>query len=362
MKLSILLSIFLFTFNLGFSTAWAIPDTQKVHSFGATNVRISGPADSPDNMFGDIIANSGSRQHLICNNPNISYDLKKIEYTPLATWTGNSFQSSSAFKKVYLYESGVEGLNLVPSIRGDSFNSGITGVGVFNPAPPEPMVVWTGNMSDSYRKSPGFRAFTLMYVYKGAQRLQNATIIPQQPLFRFTCYDKNNVAQETSTILVSDIYVYVDVASCTPDAKATTVNMDGIPVANIENATSSTLIGTKQQTFSLKCDPNIKVSYSVVDLNDPTNNTSTSTLSSDSTAAGVGYAITTPSGTRLQFGPDGSAVGIPGQTKYFLGNSGTAAANNPMSFQLGFSYVRKPEETIKTGVAKSLIGITYSYQ
>ncbi|WP_447886817.1 fimbrial protein [Serratia fonticola] len=354
--------ILLLTFNLGLSTAWAIPDTQKVHSFGATNVRISGPADSPDNMFGKIIANSGSRQHVICNNPNISYNLGKIEYTLLANWTGESFQSSPAHSKVYLYESGVEGLSLAPTIRGDSFNSGMTGVGVFNPAPPEPMVVWTGNMSDSNRKSPGFWAFTQIYVYKGAKRLQNATIIPRQPLFRFTCYDTNNVAQETSTFVVSDIYIYVDVASCTPDAKATTVNMDGIPVVNIENATSSTLIGTKQQTFSLKCDPNIKVSYSVVDLNDRTNNTNTSTLTSDSTAAGVGYAITSPSGARLQFGPDGSAVGIPGQIKYFLGNSGTAAANNPMSFQLGFSYVRKPEETIKTGTAKSLIGITYSYQ
>ncbi|OKP17538.1 hypothetical protein [Serratia fonticola] len=362
MKLIIPSCILLLTFNLGLSTAWAIPDTQKVHAFGATNVRISGPADSPDNIFGKTLANSGSRQHVICNNRNISYELGKIEYTPIATWTGNTFQISSAFKKVYLYESGVEGLNLVPNIRGDSFNSGITGVGVFNPAPPEPMVVWTGNMSDSYRKSQGLWVFTQMYVYKGAERLQNATIIPQQPLFRFTCYDKNNVAQETSTFVVSDIYVYVDVASCTPDAKATTVNMDGIPVANIGNAASSALIGTKQQTFSLKCDPNIKVSYSVVDLNDPTNNTNTSTLTPDSTAAGVGYAITSPSGTRLLFGPDGSTVGIPGQTKYFLGNSGTAVANNPMSFQLGFSYVRKPEEAIKTGTAKSLIGITYSYQ
>lgn len=354
--------ILLLTFNLGLSTAWAIPDTQKVHAFGSTNVRISGPADNLNNSFGKIIANSGSRQQVICNNRNISYDLAKIEYTPLATWTGNSYQSSSAAKKVYLFESGVQALNYAPSIRGDTFNSGITGNGVFNPAPPEPMVVWTGNMANSYRVSPGFWTFTLMYVYRGAERLENATIVPSQPLFRFTCYDKNNVAQETTTIVAGDLYVYVDVATCTPDAKATKVIMDGIPVANIENAASSVLIGTKQQTFSLKCDPNIKVSYSVVDLNDRTNNTNTSTLTSDSTAAGVGYAITSPSGARLQFGPDGSAVGIPGQIKYFLGNSGTAAANNPMSFQLGFSYVRKPEETIKTGTAKSLIGITYSYQ
>jgi len=362
MKVAISSCIIMLTLNPAFSNAWAIPDTEKSHAFGSTNVRITGPADSPNNSFGVIVANSGSRQHVICNNGDISYDLAKIEYTPLATWTGDSYQASSAFRKVYLYKSGVEGLDLAPSIRGDSFNSGMTGVGVFNPAPPEPMVVWTGNMANSSRVSQGFRAFTQVFIYKGTQRLQNATIIPRQPMFRFTCYDKNNVAQETNTFVVSDIYVYVDVSSCTPDVKATNVNMAGIPLANIENADSSALIGTKQHTFSLKCDPNIRLSYSVVDLSDPTNSTTTSTLTSDSTATGVGYAITSPNGTRLKFGPDGSAVGIPGQTKYFLGSSGTEAANNPMSFQLGFSYVRKPEEEIKTGTAKSLIGITYSYQ
>ncbi|MGB2536215.1 fimbrial protein [Hafnia paralvei] len=352
---------FLLNLFLWGSTAWAIPDTELLHSWGS-DISLSGPADSPNNAFGKIIGASGQQRQVICNNNNISYDLAKIEYSPVAVFTTTVERAGSPTKPLYLYETGIKGFNYSPFIRGDSFTSGITGNGVSNPAPPQTMVVWTGNMANSYRVSPGFWVYTVLYLYRGIDRTENVTLIPRQPLFRFTCYDKNNVAQETTTIVASDIHLNIKVSSCTPDSKNISVSMGGIPVSNIENAASSTLINTKQQTFSLKCDPNIQILYSVVDLNDPTNNTTTSTLTADSTAAGVGYAITSPSGTRLKFGPDGSAAGIPGQTKYFLGTAGTNAINNPFSYQLGFSYVRKPEEAIQAGSAKSLIGITYSYQ
>ena len=358
---SAIYGVFLLNFFLGVATAWAIPDTELVHFWGP-DITISGPADSANNPFGRIIGGSGMRQFVICSNRNISYDLAKIEYSPVAVFATNFRRPSAPTKPLYLYETGVKGFNYSPLIRGDSFNSGLTGNGYDNPAPPVPMVVWTGNMANSYRLSPGFVVWTNLYLYRGMERIENVTLIPRQPLMRFTCYDKNNVAQETTTIVADDINFYINVSGCTPDAKAIAVDMGGIPVANIENAASSTLISTKQQTFSLKCDPNIRVFYSVVDLNDPTNNTTTSTLTADSTAAGVGYAITSPTGTRLQFGPDGSSAGIPGQTKYYLGTAGTGSANNPFSYQLGFSYVRKPEESLQTGSAKSLIGITYSYQ
>lgn len=349
-------------FISGSSPSLAIPDTQRRFSLSNSSLTISGPADSASNSMGKTILNSGSRSFIICNNPNLVYDLGRIEYTPLATWTGETFSAGASFTPYYLYQSGVKGLRLGPFIRGDRFTSGLTGNGVFNPAPPDRLDVWTGNINNSNRISTGIVTFALMYLNKGADRLDNSTVLPEQSVYMYTCYDNNNVAQETNTFILNSLPINNNVTGCTPDAKATTVNMEGIPAVTIENAAPSTLISTRLQTFSLKCDPNILLRYSVVDLNDPTNNTITSTLTSDSTATGVGYAITSPTGTRLQFGPDGSASGIPGQIKYYLGVSGTAAANNPISFQLGFSYVRKPEEVVKSGSAKSLIGITYSYQ
>jgi hypothetical protein len=264
---------------------------------------------------------------------------------------------------VYLYDSGVPGLNIVPMIRGDSFNivPEMSGSGVFNPAAPQPLVLWTGNMTSADRIANGFWVFNMVYLYRGMERIESNTLISQQPLYRYTCYDNNNVAQETVTVVFPVTSINVSVTGCTPSAKTATINMAGVPVSNIENATSSDLINTQQQTFSLNCDPNIRLYYSVVDLNDPTNNSNIATLTSDSTAAGVGYTITSPAGTRLQFGPDGSAIGIPGQIQYYIGG-GATTGNGPVPLQLGFSYVRKPSEAIKTGSAKSLIGITYSYQ
>jgi len=349
----------------GISMSSAAVDTLYTHYNLGGSVNISGPADSAQ-RYGTIIYNSGSRMHSICRNSSLNYNLGRIEYSPLAVWTGATFNSGPAFPLYYLYQSGVTGLDLSPQIRGDAFNGGLPGMNGniprFSPMPPQQTVVWTGNIPNINRIASGFSVGTQMYVYKGPERLESATTIAQQPIFRFVCYDRNNVAQETNTFVSSAINVNVNVTSCTPDAKSAIINMEGVPVGKIENANAATLINTKQQTFSLKCDSNIRLSVSVVDLNDPSNNTTTSTLTGDSTAAGVGFTITSPAGARLQFGPDGSAMGIPGQIKYFIGNAGTAFQNNPISHSLGFSYVRKPAETIKTGSAKSLIGITYSYQ
>ncbi|MEX5986826.1 hypothetical protein ACON3F_17375 [Providencia hangzhouensis] len=138
--------------------------------------------------------------------------------------------------------------------------------------------------------------------------------------------------------------------------------MEKIPASIIEKADASENISLKRQSFSLQCDPNINVYVSIVDLSDTTNKTTVSTLTADSSASGVGYAVIGLSGQRLQFGPDGSAPNIPGQQKYYIQRSGTAEKNNPISFSLGFGYVRKPEEEFKTGTANAMIGLTYSYQ
>ncbi|MEY1239949.1 fimbrial protein, partial [Providencia manganoxydans] len=144
--------------------------------------------------------------------------------------------------------------------------------------------------------------------------------------------------------------------------KTVSVEMEQLPASAIENAASSENIGLKQQSFSLQCDPNVNVYASIVDLSDIGNKTSVSKLTADSSASGIGFAVIGPSGQRLQFGPDGSAANVPDQNKYFIERSGTMQKNNPINFNLGFSYVRKPEEEFKTGTAKGVIGLTYSYQ
>ena len=183
-------------------------------------------------------------------------------------------------------------------------------------------------------------------------------------MYRYLCKDGEGTTQEAYNFILRPITVNGTVTGCEPTNSAVVIEMDKIAMNTIENADASTLIGTRQSTFSLQCDPNINVSVSVVDLSDPKNRSNTATLTADSTATGVGFAVTGVSGTRLIFGADGSAVGTPNQDKYFIATAGSASAsrNNPVSTRFGFSYVRKPEEELKAGSAKAVIGLTYSYQ
>lgn len=345
---------FIFYFLFGIAKSWSIPNTDIVTPF-PNGIQLYGTRDDKKFPFSRSLASSGDYVRQICNNKSLTYDLSKIIYTPIATFAGYG-QAGLIFR-----ESGAPGLSTVPSLMSQLFNADI-GPNQYVSMPIEPKVVYRGGMSDDWRKGVyGFRVTTGVRVYRSSGSIENGSVIPRQPLYMYTCYDMNGVARETSTILLDNVPLTINVVGCTPESKSTAISMTGVPVANIENAASSTLIGTQQQTFSIKCDPSVSIYYSVVDLNDPTNISTTSTLTPDSTAAGIGYTITSSDGTRLQFGPDGSAVGIPGQTKYFLGKA-TEENGFLFSHQLGFSYVRKPGEAVKTGSAKSLIGITYSYQ
>lgn len=357
MKLIIKYCILLITLFSDISTAWSIPNTEVVHRWGSSVIKVTGPADGTMNQYRKVFAVNGGSPLRACNNRSLNYSLSKVLYEPIAIPAGELIFTGGGGE---LFETGIKGLIMLMQMGAAS---GITATGMnATPLPSKSLVVWSGWQPNSSRLN-GFTWFPTITMVKGKDRIEPGTVIPRQSLYTLTCFDPNGVAREINTIVLEEITVESTVTTCAPDANIRTINMEGVPIANIENASSSTLIATKQQTFGLKCDPNIQLKYSIVDLNDPTNRTTTSTLTDDSTASGVGYTITAANGTRLPFGPDGSAQGIPDQTKYSIGVAGNAEGkNNPMSLTLGFSYVRKPEEIIKTGAAKSLIGITYSYQ
>lgn len=363
MKLVLLYCIFPLVIFLTIPSVWSLPN-KDIFMNTSGILTLSGPADSAAYSFRQLLTTISSgtpaNQISLCNNGTKTYDLAKIEYSPMLNFSG--YYASSPWKST-LFETNTSGILLSATIwsRGSiTFPSNIDNSSI----PNETKVFWTGTVSNTARIAGAFKFDTSGNLYRGVGRLENTSVIPSQPLYRFTCFDANNVAQETATIILRETVVSFNFTTCTPDANTNIINMDAIPVSTIENTDASTLIATKIQKFSLKCDPNIYVQYSIVDLNDPTNTTSISTLTDDSTATGVGYGVTSSNGARLLFGPDGSALGIPNQTKYPIGSSGTIEGNknNPLSFQLGFSYVRKSEEPIGTGSAKSLIAITYSYQ
>ncbi|QZY66514.1 fimbrial protein (plasmid) [Providencia rettgeri] len=317
-------------------------------------VDISGPADKT--QFMKLLANTGSSFASLCSKNNEKYTLARIEYQPLAKWTGISYQINSAFALEYLFETGVSGFSVTP------LGGLTTEANSYKPLPSERAIIWKGRLDNDNRVKNPVWVNMGFYLYKGADRFTTSQLLPGQKVYRYECYDDVGNLQEIVNVEYSSFPIHLTVASCVPTNNVVSVELEKLPASAIEKADSSENIGLKQQSFSLQCDPNINVYTSIVDLSDISNQSTVSNLTADSSASGIGFAVIGPSGQRLKFGSDGSAQNIPGQIKYLLGRSGTSEKNNPINFNLGFSYVRKPEVEFKTGTAKAIIGITYSYQ
>lgn len=357
MKVSNFKTLACFMLFLQANQVFSYPENNlNVNSNGS--IQISGPADR--RPFGTIINNTGSRIYNICNSRVISYTLSSIEYVPQLEWTGKMFQSSSAHVPIPLFNYDVEGLSLTP--MGGNTDLGYPGN--YSPLPTERTTVWTGSRDDTERRGWPYRVTTGAYIYKDETRLTGNTTLPQKTMYTYLCKDANGTIQEAYNVIIPSINLVGTVTGCTPTNNTVVVEMDKIAIGRLENADPSTLMGTKPLTFSLQCDPNIDLFVSFVDLSNQANKSETAELTQDSTASGVGFAITGPTGRRFQFGPDGSATNVPGQTKYYIQNSGTASPsqNNLITTRFGFSYVRDLEKILKPGTAKGIIGITYSYQ
>lgn len=352
-----ILSVLIVSFT-HINSAFAALEFDRPLNLDDSWITISGPADKFD--YGSLIRSSDSVGTGICNSQEVNYTLTNIAYEPLGTYTGRTYQPISNVP-FPLWDAKVEGFALTPF--GGNMDDGPIKRSL--PLPTEAMTMWKGWVANAQRiKLSGHKMSSSLTVYKDIGRFTGETVIPRQTMFRYLCKDENGTTREIYNFYTNPYLVKGTVTGCTPDNSAVVLDMDKVAQGSVENADPSTLLNTRKSTFSLQCDPSISVSVSVVDLSDLTNTTDTSTLSPGSTATGIGFAITTSSGQRMRFGPDGSSNNIPGQEKYFVRTSGNASSsrNNPVSFQLGFSYVRKPGEVIKTGTAKSVIGLTYSYQ
>lgn len=332
------------------SQAFTVPLETTVN-FTAGDIYISGPADGYS--YARVFGNSGTRVTRICNKRTINYTLRSIVYENKSIWTGRTFRSSSSHEMIYLYESGVSGIAL-------------SNLGAISPNPthalgPETQTVWTGSMDSASR---AVYMTHQLYIYKDETRLTGTVTIPSQNMVRYLCKDENDVTQEIYNVVMTPIQIYGNVTGCTPKEVSQMIEMDKIPQATIENSSPTTYIGTKNVKFSLQCDSDVVLKYSVVDLSDQTNTSTVAKLTADSTATGVGFAVLNPAnGIPRIFGSDGSAMNSPGVTQYLIGTAGSSSGQrNLMEHILGFSYVRDPSQPVKSGSAKAMIGITYSYQ
>lgn len=318
---------------------------------------LNGPEFWPLDLSGPLngirwntVLGFGSAPNRICAEWFTSYDLEEVILEPLVQPTG--VVNGNVGPNSPTYDTGVKGISFAPYM---GWYTSLDNMGT------ETRSIYKGWISDYDRKRGGASVNMMTSYYKDAEPFVGEAIMTKKPIVRFTCIDTNRVVQEIHTYWTRPWPVTGKVTSCVPNESAAVINMNNVGVVRFEKADPSTLIETTQADFSLVCDPNIKLNISITDLSDTTNTSDTATLTADSTAKGVGFAVTTPKGNRMRFGIDSPTPSAPGAYHYLMLVSGREEVN-PVSMSLGFSYVRKPGEDVVPGTAKALIGLTYSYQ
>ena len=130
----------------------------------------------------------------------------------------------------------------------------------------------------------------------------------------------------------------------------------GMPtVSSLNLPTVGATWGNGSFTLSLSCDAGVTIQTTFTDVSDPANRSNNLSLTSASTAKGVGYRLTAGNGKPVYFGADSNAAGNPGEV--WLGyNQYAGSFNMPFSVQ----YVRTG--AIVGGTANAAATYTMSYQ
>jgi len=370
----------LLLFPMFITNAEAIPyHDQIIHDFKGDGIlRYSGSADAI--QYKSIVLGTGSNAMRICNDPSVTYNLKWIRMQPLIPPSNETFSSGPAHSTVNLFDSRVPAYKIVPWYTTNELNGAdMNQTGMSQRSIPTTYAHAWGNgtflMYNDQRTakhntdSNGVRVDHGYYIYKGAERVPAGEyqIAPKGGLYlmRYDCFDDNNVIREQAFVKMDELKAIHSVSTCVRDKQFDVINMGVISISDLEAAkTNGVIAGSVNHSFSLKCDPNVSVNLSVVDLLQKGNTTSISSLTSDSTAKGVGYTVSYKS-RALKFGPDISSAFKPGEEstvdRVFIKRTDNSGANIPVSYSLTFSYA-PTGETISKGTANSLIGITYSYQ
>ncbi|WNC92927.1 fimbrial protein [Paraburkholderia sp. FT54] len=142
-------------------------------------------------------------------------------------------------------------------------------------------------------------------------------------------------------------------ATCSVTQSSLSVSL---PTANTHAFSAGIGSVAAPQSFqlSLACATGAKVSITLTDSVNPSNRTNTLTLTTDSTAQGIGVQVLNSTGSPVSFGPDSAAPGNTNQ--WLIGDSPNGSLVVPMQAR----YIRTG--AVSPGSVKALATFTMSYQ
>jgi type 1 fimbria pilin len=143
------------------------------------------------------------------------------------------------------------------------------------------------------------------------------------------------------------------IAACTVTTTSIAVTMPKTYTYRLPTVGSTD--GETSLNIGLNCDQGVKVFTTLTDVSNPNNQTTTLSLSPDSTAQGIGYQILF-GGVPAVFGPDSAVVANPGQVLINPAQTTGGVITVPLTAR----YIRTGK--VSTGSANGKATFTMSYQ
>ncbi|CNJ27459.1 fimbrial protein [Yersinia mollaretii] len=323
------------------SKAYAL-DWKSNITLSPQSMNYSGPADSvkPGNIIGSTWSATASVQQVFwCG---YIFHCTKGTMTP-----GSGAISTGASVNVdgvnyTIFETGVTGVGFIIGVK--DFNSSVyiplqDGLTQTYPAPgtssSTPDLGWSAKVT--FIKT----GHTLTSGVYQTQAIDAAVL---------TAYN-NEV--KTARVIINPVTITVQASGCTVMTKAADVDLGVIDVRTLPSVGSTSAFGSFN--IAMGCDENIAVNAVMTDQANPANSTSVVSLTSDSTAAGVGVEFFYNGNGPLMLGPDSSASGTPNQ--FFVQ---TTAQAHTLTLPFQARYIRTGD--LQPGTANALASITFSYQ
>lgn len=245
-----------------------------------------------------------------------------------------------------VFETGVPGIGYIIGLKDANATN-------FIPLTSGVVQTYPSDGTSGYAPNLGWTA-KVTFVKTGYPLITGTYVIPEIKAAILTAYSgtENNIA----TLTINSTSISVKAKGCTVNTKSASVYLGVIDASSLASVGSTSEAGTFD--VSITCDAGVWVNAIMTDQTTPSNTSSVVTLTSDSTASGVGVQFYyegyyTGAGPVL-LGPDTSASGAVNQFPIFVSTDTT------QTLQFQAKYIRTGD--IIPGSANALASITFSYQ
>lgn len=301
----------------------------------------SGPADSilPGNIIGSTWSSTASVTEVIWCGFLQTCQIGTVEPGSGAISTGMTVTVDGA--NYAIFETGVQGVGFIMGVKDPK---GATYIPLQNGQ----TQTYPTSGTSGYAASLGFAA-KITFVKTG--KTLATGVYTTQTINAGLLTVKNNETT-TAKVIINPTTITVSATGCTVLTKTANVDLGPVDIRTLPAIGSTSPSGTFN--VSLFCDQQVSVNATLSDQTHPTNYSSSVSLTSDSTASGVGVQFLYNNST-LMLGADSP---VAGNLNQFFIQTTTQAQTLNLPFEA--RYIRTGN--IVPGTANALAGITFSYQ